>query len=111
MLFVELHHPVTGRVLDSVREDHGTFHQLGAHPQLVPQARPIEDVVSQDQADRLVFDKIPSKQESIRQAARHFLLLVDELDAPLLAASQKALEAGQVFRGADDHDLANARQQ
>ena len=70
----------------------------------------VKDIVAQDQADRVAGDEFLADQEGVGQAARFFLDLVGKTHSQLAAVAQQGLKAGQVGRGGDDQDVADAGQ-
>ena len=71
---------------------------------------PEEDIIAQDQAGRTAIQKLFRDDKGVGQAARLGLFGKTELNSPLAAAAQQKPEERQILRGADDQDLANARQ-
>ena len=70
----------------------------------------MEDVVAEDQGDRVLADELAADDERLGQPVGHGLLGVGELDPPLRAVAEQLAEPREVGRGRDDQDLADARQ-
>lgn len=99
-------------VVHVVAEDRGAARLgvLDGARQVTGQAVAVEDVVAQHQGARLAGDEVLADGEGLRQAVRARLLGVGEVHAVARAVPEQALEVGQVGRGGDDQDVANARQ-
>ncbi|MCY1184890.1 hypothetical protein D9M73_256180 [compost metagenome] len=70
----------------------------------------MEDVVAQDQADRVVTDELLADQEGLGQTFWRRLLGIGELHAELAAIPQKLAVLGQILACRDHQDLADASQ-
>ena len=69
-----------------------------------------EDVVAEDQADRLAADELGADEERLGDALGLRLHRVGEPQAELRAVAEQLLDQRQVARRADDQDLADAGQ-
>jgi hypothetical protein len=95
-----------------VAEDRGAALALGVGhgpAQHLFEPLAVEDVVAQHQGARLAAHEPLADDEGLGQAVGAGLLGVGELDAEAAAVAQEPLEVGQVRRGRDDQDLADAR--
>lgn len=95
-----------------VAEDRGAARLgvLDGARQVAGQAVAVKDVVAEHEGARLAGDEVLADGEGLRQAVRARLLGVGEVHAVARAVPEQALEVGQVGRGGDDQDVANARQ-
>lgn len=71
---------------------------------------PVEDVVAQDEADRVAADERFSQDEGLGQAVRRGLNDVGEANAEFGAVSQQAFEGVLLVGRGDDENVLNARQ-
>ena len=99
-------------VVHVVAEDRGAARLgvLDGARQVAGQAVAVKDVVAEHEGARLAGDEVLADGEGLRQAVRARLLGVGEVHAVARAVPEQALEVGQVGRGGDDQDVANARQ-
>ena len=74
------------------------------------EALAVEDVVAKDEADVVIPNEVGTDKEGLRQAVGGGLLSVLKVDAPGGAVAEEAAEGGEVVRGGDDEDLADASQ-
>ena len=111
-LRVELDDAKALGIVDVVAEHRGAARPgvLDGAAQVTRQAVAVEDVVAQDQGARLAGDELLADGERLGQAVRAGLLGVGERDAVARAVPEQPLEVGQVGRGGDDQDVADARQ-
>jgi len=70
----------------------------------------VEDVVAEDQGDRVVADELASEDEGLGEPLGARLLTVAEFQAELAAVAEEAAEEGEVVGGGDDQDLPDPRQ-
>jgi hypothetical protein len=68
----------------------------------------VEDVVAQNQGNRLIPHEIRTEHESLRDALRACLDRVFRAEAPLAAVAEQAVERGLVAGRGDDQDFADA---
>jgi hypothetical protein len=105
-LGVELDHPVTLRVVDVVTEDRRAPLELLEGPQETFAA--VEDVVPQDERDRVAPDERLRDVERLGDALRLGLLAILDGQAPLRAVAEQLPEARQILRRRDQAELTNA---
>ena len=113
VLGVELHDAEALGVVDAVAEDRRALAGLGARNSAAQAAREavaVEDVVPQDERAGLAAGELGADDEGLCEAVGDGLLGVGEAHAVVGAVAQQALEVGQVLRGGDDQDVADARQ-
>ena len=113
VVLVELHHAEALRVVHAVAEDRGAAARLsvgGGPPQVAGEPVAVEDVVAEHERARLARAELAADDEGLGQPVRRGLLGVGEADAEVRAVPEQALEVGQVGRGGDDQDVADARQ-
>jgi len=103
---VELHDAVPFGVMDAVSEDGCTALEFGEGP--VEGIAPGEDVVAQDEGDRVIADERGGDEEGLGDAFGFGLRGVGEPNAELGAVAEKGLEVGEVVGGGDDEDIADA---
>ena len=106
---VEVDHPVLARIGHPVGE-HRAAVEVGEPAQLRTHAGAVEDVVAQDQRDRLVADVVRAQHERLRQPLRGGLLDVAQRDPELAAVAQQPPELPRVLGRGDDEDVADPRQ-
>ena len=82
----------------------------GRAQELSGEAVAVEDVVAEDQAHGSPPTKSAPMRKACARPSGRGLLGVGEVDAPVAAVAQQALEQRQVVRGGDDQDVADARQ-
>ena len=70
----------------------------------------MEDVVAEDQADRIAADELPADDECLGQAVGRGLFGIGEAHAVIAAVAQEPPERGQVVGRGDDEDVADAGQ-
>src|SRR5690625_1817691 len=70
----------------------------------------VEEVIPQNQADRIISDKLLTNNKRLSKSFRLWLNRVRELKAPFRAISQQAPETCAVFRCGDDQDHPDCRQ-
>ncbi|MDT4860111.1 hypothetical protein FQZ97_946540 [compost metagenome] len=70
----------------------------------------MEDVVAKNQAYGVFANELFANQKGLGQAVRRRLLRIAEFDAELAAVAQQVAVLGQVVRGGDDENLADAGQ-
>ena len=85
--------------------------EVGIRAQLAAKARSVEDVVSEDQCDRVLSDEVATDDERLRQTIRNGLFSVGEFTTEVLPVTEQFLEMRQVVRGADDEYLTDPRRQ
>src|SRR5437016_1272914 len=68
----------------------------------------VENVVAEDQTDRIACEELFANQKRLRQSARIGLLGVLELHSPLRAVSQQLAIQRQVMRRTDDEEVPQA---
>src|SRR5581483_2784227 len=69
----------------------------------------LEDVVCEEHADLVAADEALCQAERLGDAARLFLVGVEEpVDAPLVAVAEQAEELARVRPAGDEHDLVDA---
>lgn len=88
-LAVKLDNTLTLWVGDAVGEDVGAAAELGVGVDDI--VAPVENIIAQDQADRLTVDEVLGDEESLSDAAGRRLLPVAELHPPSLAIAQERL--------------------
>ena len=110
LLPVELHHAVALGIVHVVGEDGGPRLARGRALQGGLQIVAVEDVVAQHQRAGCAAHEVAPEDEGLREAIGARLHAVAQVQAPLRAAAQQLLEAGGVLRGADDEDVADARE-
>ena len=109
-LLVELHHAVALRILHVIAKYRGSARLAGRLLQRLAQTVAVEDVVAEDQTDRVVTNKRLANQKCLRQPIRTRLHRVLDRQPPLAAVTENALIGGLIVRRADDQDLANTGQ-
>lgn len=111
-LAVELHDAEALGVVHVVAEDRGAARLgvLDGARQVARQAVAVEDVVAEHERARLAVNELLADREGLGQAVRRGLLGVGQVHAVARAVPEQALEVGQVGRGGDDQDVADARQ-
>ena len=109
---VELHDAEALGVVHVVAEDRRAARLcvLDGARQVARQAVAVEDVVAEHEGARLAGDELLADGERLRQAVRAGLLGVGQVHAVARAVPEQALEVGEVGRGGDDQDVADARQ-
>jgi len=106
----ELSHAVPLGIFDLVAEEQRAIELPARLSQLLPKAGAVEDVVAEDQTDRIRPDEISTDDERLGQAVRRCLNRVAEAHAQVFAGAQQALEQGQVLRCRNDQHLLDTRQ-
>ncbi len=111
-LAVELHDAEALGVVHVVAEDRraARLGVLDGARQVARQAVAVEDVVAEHQGARLSGDELLADGEGLRKSVRARLLGVGEAHAVARTVPEQALEVGEVRRGGDDQDVADARQ-
>ena len=111
-LAVELHDAEALGVVHVVAEDRGAARLgvLDGARQVARKAVAVEDVVAEHERARLAGDELLADGEGLREAVGARLLCVGEVHAVARAVPEQALEVGEVRRGGDDQDVADARQ-
>jgi hypothetical protein len=69
---------------------------------------PVEQVVTEDQAHRVLADERLADQERLGETARCRLLGVGQVDAEIATVAERGLERRTVARRADQEDVLNA---
>lgn len=110
VVVIKLHYAEALRVGYLVAEYGGALFPLGGGLQHVAQALAVVDVVAEYQAYAVIADEIFADDEGLGEAVRAGLFCVVEVNAPLAAVAEQALEALLVFGGGDDEDIPDARQ-
>src|SRR5512133_1801756 len=91
---IEFNHAVALRIVYLIAED--ACATLKFRHDTVQIHLAVEDVVAQDQADRLVIDELLTNQKSLCNTFRFRLHLVTELDAPARTIAQQSLKTGGI---------------
>ena len=110
-LAVKLRHAIALRVVDIISEDGRLVLSLCIAHALLEQpreARAVEDVVAQDEADAVLAHKLLADDESLGQSVGTRLLGIAEAHTQLAAIAQQTAEARQVVGRGDDEDVADA---
>ena len=107
---VKLHHAIAFRILHVVAKHGGAIGLLGRLLQGLAQAVTMENIVPQDQADRVIADKLLTDKEGLSQPIWTGLYRILDTDAPLTAIAQNALIGGLIVWRADHQDFADPRQ-
>ena len=110
---VELRNPVALRVVDPIAENCGLAILLGRADCLAKktrEARAVEDVVAQNQADRIVPDEIRADQERLRKTVRGRLLGIADANPVVGAVAQQTTETAQILWRRDQEDVADTSQ-
>lgn len=110
-LAVKLRHAVALRVVDIISEDGRLVLSLCVAHALLEQpreARAVEDVVAQDEADAVLAHKLLADDEGLGQSVGTRLLGIAEAHTQLAAIAQQTAEARQVVGRGDDEDVADA---
>jgi hypothetical protein len=76
-----------------IAEDRRAARLDGRALELIDQARPVEDVVAEDERRRRVADELPADDERLREPVRHRLLRVRERDTPPGAVAEQVAES------------------
>ena len=100
-------------VLDAVAEDGGLGLLLGGADGLAEYSREpgtVEDVVAEDQADRILSDELLPDQKGLGQSVGRGLLGVAHPHAEIGPVAQQALESREVRGGRDQQDVADPGQ-
>ncbi|MNP19804.1 hypothetical protein D3C76_1123500 [compost metagenome] len=109
-LLVEIDHAKALRVLDPVAK-HGCALRLSdGTDELVAEALAVEDVVSQNQADRVIANELLANKEGLGQPVGRGLLCKGDLQAKLAAVSQQLTILWQVLGRRDHQDFADTGQ-
>src|SRR3954447_14685800 len=103
---VELHHAVVTRVGHVVGEDVAAA-GLGVAAQVLTEADAVEDVVAENERDRLIADEVRADDEGLGQALGPRLDGVGQLDPDVGAVAEQPLEPGLVLGRGDHEDLAD----
>ncbi|MCY1429248.1 hypothetical protein D9M71_451580 [compost metagenome] len=106
-VLIEVDNPEALRVFDQIAEHRGTRRLLDGTQQLFAEALAVEDVVAQDQADRIVANEFFTDQEGLGQPIRRRLFGVAQFDTELAAVAQQLFVLGQVVRGGNQQDFPN----
>jgi len=85
---IELHDAIGGRIRDAVAEDCGTV-QVSEASQSGAEARPVENVVAEDEAHVLVADVLLTDEERLRQAVGARLNLVRDVETEAGAGNRQ----------------------
>ncbi|MNH05751.1 hypothetical protein D3C79_650950 [compost metagenome] len=109
-VLIEVDHTETLRVFDQVAEHGGASGLLDGAQQLLAETLAMENVVAQNQADRIVSDELFTDQESLGQSVGRGLFGVADFDAELAAVAQQLLVLRQVMRRGNQQDLPNTGQ-
>ncbi len=107
---VELHHAEALRVVHVVAEHRGAVLARGGLAQQSRQAAAVEDVVAQDKGAAITIEELLTDDESLGQTVRRGLHGIGHVHAERRAILEQLLEVGQIGRGGDEQDVANARQ-
>lgn len=107
-LGIELDDAEPFRVSDFVAEDDGAGREFGRRAKNRGEPMSEEDVVAEDQADRIIGDEHFADEERLREATRFRLDRIGDRYAPLRAVAEEASEGVVVFGGGDDQDLPDA---
>jgi len=70
----------------------------------------VEDVVAQNQADRIVPDEIRADQERLRKTVRGRLLGIADANPVVGAVAQQTTETAQILWRRDQEDVADTSQ-
>ena len=109
-LGIEFGDAVALGVVHVVGKDAGALFALHGVAQQFVEVVAVEDVVAQHQGRGGVADKLLSNHKGLGQAVGAGLHGVLQVQAPLAAVAQQLFKARRVLRGADDEDVADARQ-
>ena len=109
-LGIELGDAVAFGVVHMVGEDAGAMFALHGVAQQFVKVVAVEDVVAQHQGGGRVADELLTNHKGLGQAVGAGLHGVLQVQTPFAAVAQQLLKARCVLRGADDQDVANARQ-
>ncbi len=93
-----------------VTEDGRTVGLLAGRAQVVGEVLAVKDVVTQDQAARILTDELFADDERLCQTVRCRLFSISQLNTVLAAIAQQFTEAWQVFWCRDDQDFTHPRQ-
>ena len=110
---VELRNPVALRVVDPIAENCGLAILLGRADCLAKktrEARAVEDVVAQNQADRIVPVEIRADQARLRKTVRGRLLGIADANPVVGAVAQQTTETAQILWRRDQEDVADTSQ-
>ena len=109
-LGIEFGDAVAFRVVHVVGKDTGAMFALHGVAQQFVEVVAVEDVVAQHQGGGRVADELLTNHKGLGQAVGAGLHGVLQVQAPLAAVAQQLFKARRVLRGADDEDVADARQ-
>lgn len=109
-LGIEFGNAVALGVVHVVGEDAGALRAGAGVAQQFMEVVAVEDVVAQHKGRGGVADEVLANHKGLRQAVGAGLHGVLQVQAPLAAVAQQLLKAWRVLRGADDQDVADARQ-
>ena len=105
-LRVELHHAIALRVVDVIAEDGRAALEVGKG--LVKAVAAVEDVVAEDQRDRVLADEALGDQKRLGDALRLGLLAIINGQPPGAAVAEQLPEARQILRRGDQAELPDA---
>ncbi len=101
-LFIENRHAVSLRVIHIITENHGfilfLYNFYGLF-QLLDQPCAVEQIVPQNQTNRVIFHKIFPYMKCLGKPFRFWLFGISEFYTKSFTVTQKALERRQIFRG------------
>lgn len=109
----DLDHAKTSGVVNGVAENHGSTHALdlaASNAQDVTEAGSVEDIVTQNEGDRVVADEVGADDERLSQTIGMLLHSVGDGEADLRPITEELLKGWNVSRGGDDKNVSNTRE-
>jgi hypothetical protein len=88
VVFVEFHNAVALRIAYVVREDEAAIEHC-VRAQFAPQARSVEDVVTEDQGHGILSDEVASNDERLRQAVRNGLFSIGKFATEIFSVAEQ----------------------
>lgn len=109
-LFVELDDAVALGVFDVIAKHRRALAPLGHLLQRIREAVAVEEIVAEDERDRVFADEVGADEKRLGEALWAQLLGVGETHADVAAVAQQLAEARQIGGRGDDEDVADAGQ-
>mgnify|MGYP000172639273 CR=1 FL=1 len=109
-VLVEFDDAVALGIVHRVGEDGGAVAAGAGGAQAAGEVVAVEEVVAEHEGAGAVADEVFADDEGLGEAVGAGLDGVLQREAPLAAVAQQLLKAWRVLRGADDEDVADARQ-